>query len=523
MRCSACTRSPCPSKKPPILTPLCARGLRRSVSACRCAILPQLAVSRRSVDARGNGEVRFTLTLDVRLRAPDAEAAFAKRFPPNLLTRLTDEEKAARDIFCLRAAPYDRNRPRPVVVGAGPAGLFCALALAVRGAKPVLLERGKPVAERAADVAAMEADGLLDPESNVLFGEGGAGAFSDGKLTCGLSDPLIRTVLQTLVTCGAPEDILIAAKPHIGTDLLRGVLADMRRRLVALGGEPRFGHLLTGLRLSDGRVTGAWVRSGGGAPVCLETDAVYLAIGHSARDTYEWLARLGVPMQRKPFAMGVRVEHPQALIDRAQYGAMAGARGLPPAEYKLNVPTPDGRGRVHVLHVPRRAGDQRQQRNPGPCSNVNGMSPARARGGQRQRGAAGGRAPRGFLAARGRLPGLRFSGAVERRAFRRGGRFMPPHAQRCGRFFWREGRARDSAGVPAKLPARWSCRAMWRACLPPFIAEGFARRAAKARLQAARVRSPRTPLLTAPENALVLAGAPSFGERAAGEAKSGGL
>ena len=183
----------------------------------------------------------------------------------------------------------------------------------------------------------------MDPESNVLFGEGGAGAFSDGKLTCGLNSPHIRTVLGTLVRCGAPEEILVAQRPHIGTDELRRVLVGMRAALTRLGAEIRFETRLTGLILQKGRVTGARLAGAAGEEE-LATDTVCLAIGHSARDTYEWLCALGLPMQQKPFAIGARIEHLQRDIDRAQYGPSAGHPALPPAEYKLNAPTPDGRG-----------------------------------------------------------------------------------------------------------------------------------------------------------------------------------
>ena len=188
------------------------------------------SVSRRSVDARDRGDVHFTLTLDVRLASEKAEKAMAAKFRPNQAAYVPNSEAETHSVFTQKIQPYDRNRPRPVVIGAGPAGLFCALGLAVRGARPLVLERGKPVEARAKDVETLERQGLLDPESNVLFGEGGAGAFSDGKLTCGLNDPFIRTVLQTIVECGAPDDILFSARPHIGTDLLRGVLAEMRKR-----------------------------------------------------------------------------------------------------------------------------------------------------------------------------------------------------------------------------------------------------------------------------------------------------
>jgi hypothetical protein len=353
------------------------------------------------------------------------------------------------------------------VVGAGPAGLFCALALAACGARPILLERGKPVHERALDVAALEQHGLLNPESNVLFGEGGAGAFSDGKLTCGLSDPLIRTVLQTLVTCGAPEDILINAKPHIGTDLLRGVLVQMRERLAALGGEVRFSHLVTGLHLTDGRVTGAWVRAGGGAPVCVETDAVFLATGHSARDTYEWLLRLGVPMQPKPFAIGVRVEHPQALIDRSQYGLMTGTTGLPPAEYKLNVPTPDGRGAYTFCMCP--GGQVMNASSEEGHLNVNGMS-QHARAAENANAALlVGVTPADFP-AEGPLGGIALQRAIERQAFAVAGGYVAP-CQRVGDFLAGKASASFGSVKPSYRPG--VAMGDVAACLPRFAADGL--------------------------------------------------
>ena len=352
-------------------------ALCRRLAADRLGVpvkeIREAAVSRRSVDARGRGGVCHTLTLDVRLHSAAAEAALARRFAPNQAQCLPDEAAVPPDVFALPTTPYGVDRPRPVVVGAGPAGLFCALGLAVRGAKPLLLERGLPVEQRARDVAAMERDGVLNPESNVLFGEGGAGAFSDGKLTCGLQDPLIRTVLETLIACGAPEDLRVAARPHVGTDLFRQVLLRLRARLLALGGEVRFGCRASGLRLKNGHVQAVLVaEQGAAAPYAVETDAVYLATGHSARDTYAWLQALGVPMQQKPFAMGVRVEHPQAWIDRAQYGAQAGLAGLPPADYKLNAHTPDGRGVYTFCMCP---GGQVMNASSEPgLLNVNGMS-----------------------------------------------------------------------------------------------------------------------------------------------------
>ncbi len=285
---------------------------------------------RRSVDARDKSDVHFVLSLDL---AVSDEAALLRR------------QRNLAPVVSAPAAPLPParfSRP-PLVVGAGPAGLFCALTLARAGAKPLLIERGRPVDQRAADVSRMRQSGLLDEESNVQFGEGGAGAFSDGKLTCGVKSPWLRDVLDTFVSHGAPEQILTDPKPHIGTDRLRPVVASIRREILSLGGTVLFETRLEGLILRQGQVAGARVRSDGEEREIL-TDTVFLCIGHSARDTVRGLFADGVPMEQKPFAIGLRIEHPRELIDRGQYGSFAGHPRLGAASYKLNCHTPDGRG-----------------------------------------------------------------------------------------------------------------------------------------------------------------------------------
>lgn len=451
------------------------------------------AVSKRSVDARDKGDIHFTLTLDVRLADQKAEAMLIRHFQPNQATLLNENDAERRDVFTLDVTPYSRERARPVVIGAGPAGLFCALGLAMRGAKPLLLERGKPVEQRAMDVAALEREGLLDPESNVLFGEGGAGAFSDGKLTCGLNDPYIRVVLQTLVACGAPEEIAISARPHIGSDLLRGVLSQARKRFTALGGEVLFGHKAIGFTLTNGKIAGVdAVDSRTGTPVHIETDAVYLAIGHSARDTYAWLQTLGVPMQAKPFAMGVRVEHPQALIDRSQYGTLAGTAGLPPADYKLNVPTPDGRGAYTFCMCP---GGQviNASSEPG-LLNVNGMS-QHARGGENANAALlVGVSPLDY-GSDDPLAGIALQRSIEKAAFAMGGSYLAP-CQRVGDFMAGKPSTGFGGVRPSYRPGVFPTDIA--RCLPEFITQNL--RLALPRL-GQRLRGFDQPdaLLTAPE------------------------
>jgi uncharacterized FAD-dependent dehydrogenase len=233
------------------------------------------------------------------------------------------------------------KNPSPIVVGSGPAGLFCAYILALAGARPILLERGDEAAVRKERVDTFWRGGTLDPESNVQFGEGGAGTFSDGKLNTGVHDKSGRGmfVLETFVKMGAPGDILYDAKPHVGTDHLVRVVSSLREEIRKLGGNVRFRTRVEQLLIRDGRVTGVLTSSG----ERIESGAVVLAIGHSARDTFSMLASLRVPMERKPFAVGLRVEHPQELINRSQYGAdVVPAAG--PAPYKLTHRCADGRG-----------------------------------------------------------------------------------------------------------------------------------------------------------------------------------
>jgi uncharacterized FAD-dependent dehydrogenase len=232
---------------------------------------------------------------------------------------------------------------RPVVIGTGPCGIFAALILAEMGFRPIIVERGKVVRERTKDTWALWRRGQLTPESNVQFGEGGAGTFSDGKLWSGIKDPqhLGRKVLTEFVAAGAPEEILWVAKPHIGTFRLVQMVEAMRAKIEALGGEYRFGTRVTDFVIETGRDGARRLRgvvtepAGGGQPETIETDHVVLAVGHSSRDTFETLWRRGVHAEAKPFSIGVRIEHPQSIIDRARFGDFAKHPVLGAADYKL--------------------------------------------------------------------------------------------------------------------------------------------------------------------------------------------
>ena len=233
----------------------------------------------------------------------------------------------------------DAQTPPPVVVGFGPAGMFAALVLAMAGAKPIVIERGGDALSRRAAVEAFRAGGALDPECNVQFGEGGAGTFSDGKLNTGIKDPRMGWMLRQFAAHGAPENIVYDAKPHIGTDILIDVVQNIRRDIIARGGRVLFRTKMEELAINDGAIEGLWLRQGEERRF-LACKNLILAIGHSARDSFETLLAQGVPMERKAFSMGVRIEHRQEDIDFAQYGRPRGE--LPPADYSLNVHLPDG-------------------------------------------------------------------------------------------------------------------------------------------------------------------------------------
>jgi uncharacterized protein len=293
------------------------------------ADLRSVSVFKRAYDARKKAAIQLVYTVDCDVAD---EAALLERFAADPHVRPTPDMRYR----FVATAPVDfaaGGRRRPVVVGFGPCGLFAALVLAQMGLNPIVLERGKAVRERTQDTWGLWRRGVLEPESNVQFGEGGAGTFSDGKLWSQISDPrhLTRKVLDEFVKAGAPDEILYVSKPHIGTFRLVGMVEKMRAEIVALGGEIRFQQRVTDLRIEAGAVRGLTLASG----EQIDADHVVLALGHSARDTFAMLHRRGVFMEAKPFSIGFRIEHPQSLIDRARFGPSAGHPMLGAADYKL--------------------------------------------------------------------------------------------------------------------------------------------------------------------------------------------
>jgi uncharacterized FAD-dependent dehydrogenase len=288
--------------------------------------LIDFTVFKRSYDARKkNTEITFVYIIDV-----------SCRHEPAILSRLAGDAhiRPAPDTgyYPVASAPEDLTE-RPVIIGFGPCGLFAALTLAQMGFKPIVLERGREVRQRTKDTWALWRKHVLTDESNVQFGEGGAGLFSDGKLYSQIKDPKFygRKVMQEFVRAGAPEEILYVSKPHIGTFRLTGVVSAMREEIRALGGEVRFESRVSDFLIQDGRIEGVTLADGSQ----LQSRYVVLALGHSSRDTFRQLNARGVFMEAKPFALGFRIEHPQSLIDKARLGKYAGHPALGAADYKL--------------------------------------------------------------------------------------------------------------------------------------------------------------------------------------------
>ena len=277
-------------------------------------------IHKMSVDARG--DIKFVYSVGVVLANPEREVQFVNRY---------------KDVTVKQSQPLVVEKgekaisTRPVICGLGPAGLFCGLLLARQGFRPIVLEQGEDVDTRTQTVKNFEKSGRLNTRSNIQFGEGGAGTFSDGKLTTRIGDARCEFVTDTLVEFGAPEDIRHIAKPHIGTDLLVGVIKNIRNEIIRLGGEVRFSTKLTDINVKNGNVTSVVTDSG-----TIETQVVVMATGHSARDTFFMLRDKGLVMEAKPFSVGVRIESLQEDIDKGLYHSLAGHKALPKGEYQLS-------------------------------------------------------------------------------------------------------------------------------------------------------------------------------------------
>jgi uncharacterized FAD-dependent dehydrogenase len=421
-------------------------GLKREIGEDE-GVLRERAARVLGVDAGAIAELELVKrSMDARKRPVFIYQVEVELAPGVTLKRLPDGVEPAVDP-ALRAPRQfvPRRKERVVVIGAGPAGLFCAWRLAGAGVELVLVDRGQPVEIRAKDVSALMHRGDLNPESNICFGEGGAGTWSDGKLYTRVRDVRVRHILETIVALGGPEKILIDAKPHLGTDKLVALCKAFRRELTARGCEVRFGAFVEDLVIERGvggdRVRGVVLRGG----ERIDADRVVMAVGHSARELYRWMAERKVAMEPKPFAVGFRVEHPQSLINEIQYGQFAKLDGLPTADYRLAANYGEGADHRGVYSFCMCPGGQvvpSSSFEGGVC--INGMSHASRKGHwansalvvsvkPKDFGSFGAETP-GLDDFGGILSGMAFQEEAERRAYELGGGGYIAPAQRLTDF-----------------------------------------------------------------------------------------
>lgn len=432
--------------------------------------LGALTLLKRSVDARKKAHVHFVASYAVELSEQDERRVLERGAKAPVHVKRRQERAFWAPPLVQRSFEHC-----PLVVGTGPAGLFCAWALARAGARPLVIERGQRVEERLKTVEAFNQGASLLPESNVQFGEGGAGTFSDGKLTTNIKNPRCADVLRIFADAGAPAEILWQAKPHIGTDQLVDIVRTLREDIVSHGGEVRFQTRFERARIEDGRVMAACLseQMPDGTRHAYEVPAsdIVLACGHSARDTFEALRAAQLRMERKPFSVGVRIEHPQALIDRAQYGKAAGHPALGAADYKLAVHLPSGRGVYTFCMCPGGEVVCAASEEGGVC--VNGMSRF-ARDGRNANAAVLVGVDEADLPGDDVLAGVELQRQMEQAAFRVAGRTYAAPVQTVGDFLAkRSSDVRPSSSVRPTY-ARGVAWCDLRDVLPAFVSSALA-------------------------------------------------
>lgn len=418
---------------------------------------------KRSVDARKKNDVHFVATYAFEVIGGKEQDIVRGSCKPPARVKV-HEPYAGYNVARLGGRPAIR----PIVVGTGPAGLFAAWTLAKAGACPLVVERGECVDDRLGSVARFNEGGPLDPDSNIQFGEGGAGTFSDGKLTTNIKNPRCKDVLHIFAEAGAPEEILWQTKPHIGTDLLVGVVRSMREEIVAMGGVVSFGTRFESMCFREGRLDSvvlADVKTG--KTECVPARHLVLACGHSARDTFEAVRDAGLFMERKPFSVGVRIEHPQALINRSQYGKAAFHPALGAADYKLAVHLENGRGVYTFCMCPGGEVVCAASEEGGVC--VNGMSRF-AREGVNANAAVLVGVDESDLPGDDVLAGIEFQRLIERAAYEAAGSTYAAPAQYVGDFLAHRASEKPSEKGVVPTYARGVAWCDLREVLPEFVA-----------------------------------------------------
>jgi hypothetical protein len=410
-------------------------------------------IYKESIDARRRNVVYFVYTVDAQI---EQEELILSRLDDNKIRKSPDLE------YKYVEAGNKSLKHRPVVVGTGPAGLFAALLLAQMGYRPLVLERGKRVEERSQDVNDFWESGKLDPESNVQFGEGGAGTFSDGKLTTRIKDLRCRKVLTELIEAGAPEEIIYKNKAHVGTDILQNVVKNLRKKIITLGGEIRFQSKVTDLLIEEKQVKGVIVNG----QKELKAEIVILAIGHSARDTFEMIYQQGAKIEQKSFSIGVRIEHPQGLIDQSQYGQFAGHPKLESADYSLSHQCSTGRTAYTFCMCP--GGEVVAAASELGRVVTNGMSEYNRDKANANSALLVGVGPKDF-ASKHPLAGVEFQRRWEQRAFEVGGGNYDAPAQLVGDFLAGQPSVKWREVKPSYAPR--VCMTDLSLCLPQYVVE----------------------------------------------------